>query len=69
MYYAGRAALNRGFLGGSPGWRAFGVAYFGLKFVRRAFGKTPEIVAIDELERGQTISITAIDPKTLRRGS
>ena len=52
LLYAGRAAVNRGFLGGSPGWRAFGVVYFGLKFVRRAFGKTPRWSSIEELKRG-----------------
>jgi hypothetical protein len=69
MFYARRAAIRRGLLGGSRGWQAFGVAYFGLRFMRKAFGKNVEIVSIDELKPGQAMSIAAIDPKTLRRRS
>jgi hypothetical protein len=69
MYHARRAAIRRGFLGGDRAWQIFGVVYFGAKFVRSALGKSTEIVSVDKLEPGQSIRITAIEPKTLRSRS
>ncbi|CAN5756674.1 hypothetical protein BH20ACT4_BH20ACT4_08830 [soil metagenome] len=56
------SAITRGFLGGSSGWRTFGLAYFGLRALRRLFGRSPEVVSVDELAPGQRMQITAIPP-------
>lgn len=60
-------ALRQGVLGSSRTWRAVAVVVFGAQFVKRFFGKRPEIVAVERLLPGQTVSITAIEPVTKRQ--
>ncbi|MDQ3739142.1 MAG: hypothetical protein M3337_08240 [Actinomycetota bacterium] len=61
------SAISRGFLGSSRGWRTIGIAYFGIAAVRKLFGRTPEVVSVDELAPGQRMQITAIPPPDRRR--
>ena len=45
---------------------AVGGAFWGLRFVRRTFGKTETIAATEKLKPGQFVTIQAIKPETRR---
>ena len=60
MAFARAAALSKGVLGSHRGWRAFAVVYFGFRGLRRLFGRTPEVVTVEELAPGQRMHISAI---------
>ena len=55
-----QGALHKGLLGGSPGWRALFFAIFGVRTMRKMFGKTEEIVATEKVKRGQVLRIAAV---------
>lgn len=61
------SAISRGFLGSSRGWRTVGIAYFAIRALRSLFGRTPEVVTVEELAPGQRMQITAIPPPERRR--
>ena len=61
-----QGALQKGLLGGSPGWRALFFAMFGARMMRKMFGKTAAIVATEKLKPGQLLQIEAIKPLTRR---
>ena len=60
MYVIRRNSIYKGFLGDGGAWRVIGVAYFGLRFVKRALGKNEEVVAVEKLTPGQFLRIEAI---------
>lgn len=60
-------ALRQGVLGPSRAWRAVAVLVFGRQFLKRTFGRRPEIVSVERLLPGQTVSVTAIRPVTRRQ--
>ncbi len=59
-----RGGVYKGLLGGSRGWMAVGGAFWGLRFVRRTFGKSETTVATERLKPGQFVTIEAIKPET-----
>ena len=59
-------ALQKGLLGGSPGWRALFFVMFGARMMRRMFGKTVAVVATEKLKPGQLLQIEAIKPLSRR---
>ncbi len=61
-----RGGVYKGLLGGSRGWMAVGGAFWGLRFIRRTFGKTETIAATEKLKPGQFVTIQAIKPETRR---
>jgi hypothetical protein len=62
-----RASLYKGFLGGSRGWRAVGLLFWGTRLVKRVFGHNEEIVATDVLKPGQFVRIEAIPVPSRRQ--
>ena len=56
----------RGVVGGSSGWAIVYITITSVLFVRRVFGKHPEVAAIERLMPGQSIRITAIAPPSRR---
>ena len=61
-----RNALNKGLLGGQRGWMAVGAVVWGARFVRKAFGRSEQVVATEVLRPGQVLRLEAIAP--LSRG-
>jgi hypothetical protein len=61
-----QGALQKGLLGGSPGWRALFVVMFGARMMRKLFGKTEEIVFTEKLKPGHLLQIEAIKPLSRR---
>ena len=61
-----QGSLHKGLLGGSPGWRALFFAMFGVRTMRKLFGKTEEIVTTEKLKPGHVLRIAAVQPLTRR---
>ena len=59
-----QGALHQGLLGDSRGWRAVFFGVFGLRMMRKMFGKTEEIVATEKIEPGHLLQLVAIAPPT-----
>ena len=57
-----QGSLHKGLLGGSPGWRALFFAIFGVRTMRKMFGKTEELVTTEKLKPGHTLRISAVEP-------
>jgi hypothetical protein len=63
---ARRLGVTRGLLGGNRGWAAVGGLFWLARFMRRAFGKTEETVALERLLPGQSMTLTAVTPESRR---
>ena len=59
-----QGALQKGLLGGSPGWRVLFFVMFGGRMVRKLFGRTDELVATERLEPGHVLQLRALPQKT-----
>jgi hypothetical protein len=55
-----RNALYKGLLGGRRGWMAVGAVVWAPRLMKKALGRTEEVVATERLEPGQAIRIEAI---------
>ncbi len=64
--FAKRAGIYRGLLGGDRRWLILGGTAIVLGRIRRMFGRTPEIVTIEELKPGHPLRLEAIPPPSRR---
>jgi hypothetical protein len=55
-----RNALYKGLLGGRRGWMAVGAVVWGPRLMKKALGRTEQVVATETLEPGQALRIEAI---------
>jgi hypothetical protein len=62
-----RRALKQSIFGSSRVWRAVAVVVYGGRFLRRAFGKSPEDLGTEKLRAGQLLQIEAIAPPPRRQ--
>lgn len=66
-WYARRARflfVERGLRGGSKPWLVFGGIFVAAQAYKRFLGRMPQVLTIDTLEPGQSITVTAIRPPT-----
>jgi hypothetical protein len=56
--YLTRNATTRGFLGGSRGWMAIGVALAGARLLNRLVGNETKVLYSEKLDRGETVVIS-----------
>jgi hypothetical protein len=56
-------AVQRGVLGGRRGWMILAAVLWGARLLRRASSRRPEIVAIERLQPGQSVHITALSSR------
>ena len=56
--YLTRNATTRGFLGGSRGWMAVGVALAGARLFNRFLGNETKVIYSEKLDRGETLVIS-----------
>jgi hypothetical protein len=61
-----RTSTRRGLLGGSRGWMAVFVALTGGRLLRKAVRRTPQLVTVERLEPGQSMTIRALEPTSRR---
>jgi hypothetical protein len=59
-----RSALYKGLFGGSRGWLAVGALLWGPRILRRAFGRSEEVLTVEKLKPGQFIRIDTVKPPT-----
>jgi hypothetical protein len=59
-------AIQRGILGADRGWRILAIVIFGRRFLKRAFGRNPELLATEELKPGHLLQIETIPPPRRR---
>lgn len=55
-----RNALYKGLLGGRRGWMAIGAVVWAPRLLKKALGRTEQVVATERLEPGQAVRIEAI---------
>ena len=67
MRFLRQGGLYKGLLGGSRGWLIVGVVMWSGRLLKRAAGKTEEVVALEELKPGQIMRIEAIPMATKRQ--
>ena len=53
-----RLGVVRGLIGGNRGWLAIGAGAAGLKVLGKMAAKEPKVVYCEELEPGQSLTIT-----------
>jgi hypothetical protein len=63
-YFIRRAGIYKGLLGGSKGWLAAGGVFWGARFIKKTFGRSEEIAAIERLKPGQFVTIEALRTPT-----
>ena len=61
---ARRNAIYKGLLGGDRTWLIIGAVVWLPRLVRKAFGKTEQVVALEKLLPGQALTLLAIPQKT-----
>ena len=59
-----RNAIYKGLLGGQRGWLAIGAVVWAPRLLKRALGRTEQVVATERLEPGQALRIEAIKRPT-----
>ena len=59
-----RNALYKGLFGGSRGWMAVGALVWGPRLMKKALGRTEQVVLTEKLEPGQALRIEAIERPT-----
>jgi hypothetical protein len=60
-------ALYQGILGPSRVWRVIAVWVFGKRFLKRFFGKTPEVLDVSAFGPGHVLTVETTKPITRRR--
>lgn len=53
-------ALRRGVVGGNRGWMILAGVLWGARLLRRASSRRPEVIALERLQPGQSVQITAL---------
>lgn len=64
--YARRAGIYRGLLGGDRRWLIIGGTVIVAGKLRRVFGRSTEVVTLEELKPGQPLRLEAIRPPSRR---
>ncbi len=61
-----RAALTNGVFGSSRVWRAVAIVVFGWRFLSRFVGRDEEVLTIDRLAPGESLTVRTIRPESRR---
>jgi hypothetical protein len=59
---ARRNGLYKGLIGGDRRWLAVGGTLWGLRLLRKAMGKSEQVVAVEKLKPGEWMSLRTISP-------
>ena len=59
-------SLRHAFLGGRRGWFAICVVVWGARFLRRLVGRRPEVVALEKVDPGRSITISSVERSARR---
>ena len=64
---ARRNAIYKGVLGGERGWLVVGGVVWGVRLLKKTFGKSEEVVTIETMQPGQWMSLRTIPSPTRRQ--
>jgi hypothetical protein len=67
MSYLRARSVKEGLLGGRRSWFGVGVIVWGFRLLRKLSSRSPQIVSTEVLRPGQTVSVSALEPKSRRR--
>ncbi|CAB4718285.1 unannotated protein [freshwater metagenome] len=67
MSYLRSRSVKEGLLGGRRSWFIIGVFVWGFKLIRKMTSRSPQVVSTEVLRPGQTVSVSALEPKVRRR--
>jgi len=68
LSYLRARSLKDGFGRGRRGWFAVGVVVWGARLLRRVVGRRPQNVSIETLRPGQSVTVSALEPRRRRGG-
>jgi hypothetical protein len=67
MSYLRKRSVKEGLLGGRRPWFVVGVFVWGFRLIRKLMSRSPQVVSTEILRPGQTLSVSALEPKSRRR--
>ena len=67
MSYLRTRSVKDGLLGGRRSWFVIGVFVWGFRLIRKLMSRSPQVVSTEVLRPGQTLSVSALEPKSRRR--
>jgi hypothetical protein len=67
MSYLRTRSVKEGLLGGRRSWFVIGVFVWGFRLIRKLMSRSPQVVSTEVLRPGQTLSVSALEPKSRRR--
>jgi hypothetical protein len=67
MSYLRTRSVKEGLLGGRRSWFVVGVFVWGFRLIRKLMSRSPQVVSTEVLRPGQTLSVSALEPKSRRR--
>ena len=67
MSYLRARSVKEGLLGGRRSWLVVGVIVWGFRLLRKLSSRSPQVVSTEVLRPGQTVSVSALEPKSRRR--
>ena len=67
MSYLRARSVKEGLLGGQRSWFVVGVIVWGFRLLRKLSSRSPQVVSTEVLRPGQTVSVSALEPKSRRR--
>lgn len=65
--YLRSRGIKDGVLGGRRGWLILGVAVWSGRLLKKLVMRSPEVVSVEKLEPGQSVTVTALAPQERRR--
>jgi hypothetical protein len=67
MSYLRARSVKEGLLAGRRSWFVVGVIVWGFRLLRKLSSRSPQVVSTEVLRPGQTVSVSALEPKSRRR--
>jgi len=59
-------AIKKGVFGNDPLWRGIAAFIFGRRFLKKTFGRQPEVLVNETLQPGESMTIRTIEPPTAK---
>jgi hypothetical protein len=67
MSYLRSRSVKDGLLGGRRSWFIVGIFVWSFKLIRKMASRSPQVVSTEVLRPGQSVSVSALEPKVRRR--
>jgi hypothetical protein len=67
MSYLRSRSVKDGLIGGRRSWFIIGIFVWSFKLFRKMAMRSPQVVSTEVLRPGQSVSVSALEPKVRRR--